>query len=110
MQFINRVEIQGVVGTVNRHPMTAGGPCALRFAVCTDYVFQSKDGAVVIDTTWHSVTAVESSASELYWLQKGAKVRVVGRMRNVRYTDTTGAERSVVEIVATAGSINKVEE
>lgn len=108
MQFINRVEIQGVVGTVNRHPMTTGGPCALRFSVCTDYVFQSKDGAVVIDTTWHSITAAESSANELGWLQKGTKVRVIGRMRNVRYTDAQGNERSIVEIVAE--SINEVKE
>ena len=108
MQFINRIEIQGVAGVVNRHPMTSGGPNVLRFSVCTDYVFQSKDGAVVIDTTWHSVTATELNAGELDWLQKGAKVHVVGRMRNVRYTDATGAERSFCEVVAK--SVNEVKE
>ena len=96
---INKVELQGTVGTVKFFPVVKDAPRMVKFSMATEYAYNSKDGMVVIDTTWHSLSFLESKANELNWLERGKVVHITGRIRNVRYMDDNGQERSISEIV-----------
>ena len=93
--MLNRVELRGVVGSART--MKVSESEVTRFSVATDYFFKNKDGEAVVETTWHSVMAWDKGLSEL---KRGDKVEVVGRIRNTRYTDSEGMERTSTEVVA----------
>lgn len=93
--MLNRVELRGVVG--NARTMKVSESELTRFSVATDYFFKNKDGEAVVETTWHSVMAWDKGLSEL---KRGDKVEVVGRIRNTRYTDSEGMERTSTEVIA----------
>ena len=99
MAQINKVELQGIVGQAKAYP-AAGGLNVVKFSLATDYCYKSKDGMVVIDTTWHSVSVLETKPNELDWIQRGAGLHLTGRLRTVRFCDSNGIDRTVVEIVA----------
>jgi len=100
MEQINKVEILGRIGNVRAIPMIENGPKVYKFSVATEYLYKSKDGQVIIDCTWHSVSATEDYADEYAWLEKGKGIHLWGRLRNIRYTDANGIERVISEIVA----------
>ena len=95
MEMLNRIELRGVVGSART--MKVSESEVTRFSVATDYFFKNKDGEAVVETTWHSVMAWDKGLSEL---KRGDKVEVVGRIRNTRYTDSEGLERTSTEVVA----------
>lgn len=98
MEYLNRIELRGVVGSVRRQ--NVGGENIAMFSVCTPTIEKSEDSAIV-ETTWHSVVAFESSVGEdLSKLDKGSKVHIIGRLRTNPYTDTKGQERIAYEVVA----------
>lgn len=99
MNFINKIEIAGVVGASN--VSTVSGTKVARFSLVTETTSTSKDGCMVIDTTWFSVTAWEGSKiTGLDKIQKGSKVHVLGRVRVRRYVDSEGNDRQCWEVVA----------
>lgn len=93
--MLNRIELRGVVG--NARTTKVGDSEITRFSVATDYFFKNKSGEAVVETTWHSVSAWDKGLSEL---KRGDKVEVVGRIRNTRYTDSEGMERTSTEVIA----------
>ncbi|MBO4719011.1 MAG: single-stranded DNA-binding protein [Prevotella sp.] len=99
MEHINKVELQGIVGNAKAYPM-AGGLNVVRFSLATDYCYRSKDGMAVIDTTWHSISMLETKPNELDWIQKGTALHLTGRLRCVKFCDSNGIDRSVTEVVA----------
>lgn len=99
MQFKNEIILQGVVGTVQMSPVN--GTKVARFSLVTETTSTSKDGCMVIDTTWFSVTAWEGSKiTGLDKIQKGSKAYVSGRVRVRRYVDAEGCDRQCWEVVA----------
>ena len=99
MEFLNRIEIQGVTGAVAITPV--GDTRMARFSVVTETAYNGRDGGIIVDCTWFSVSAFESAKIRcLDQLAKGKVVRVLGRVRVQRYTDGNGAERSCWEIIA----------
>lgn len=99
MEFINKIELQGAIGTV-RLTLVSGTKVA-RFSLATEYAYTGKDGGAIIDTTWFSVSAWEGDKIRcLDNLQKGTKVHVIGRVRCQRYVDVSGIDRQCWEIVA----------
>ena len=98
MEFLNRIEIQGIIGSIKITPV--GDTRVARFSVCTETSYSGTAG-IVIDCTWFNCTAWESEKiSCLDQLEKGKPVRVSGRVRVCRYTDTEGAERQCWEVMA----------
>ena len=66
-----------------------------------NYAYRSKDGAAVIETTWHNVVCFEGKAvCPLQEIVKGDTLHVLGRLRRVRYLAESGEERFVVEVLA----------
>ena len=80
MEYINKVEILGVIGQV--YITKVADTETAQFSVLTEDVSQSKDGCAVVNCTWFSVRAWKGRGIvELKKLQKGSKVHVIGRFR-----------------------------
>ena len=104
MEFINRIELQGVVGRAEINSFNNSQVC--NFSVVTEYSTVDRERNSIIETAWFNVSAWSgrNNISELYNLQRGSWVRVTGRIRVRKYTTQTGEERSAMDIIA-----NKVE-
>ena len=98
-QNINRVELQGNVGSVRL--TTVGERKVIRFSVVTNRIYRNNDGDMVIETTWHSCTPWDGKdICPLEDIVKGTPVHLTGRLQMSRYTDQDGVDRTVTEIVA----------
>ena len=104
-QYINRVELQGIVGTSK--VISIGDKKVVRFSLATNYVYKDKEGYPVIETTWHACSVWAERKADLTMYRQGAPLHIEGRIRNIRYTDASGCERTTLEVVAT--KIERVE-
>ena len=99
MEQLNRIELRGNVG--NAYLNSAGESRMVRFSLATNYVYKSRDGQGVIETTWHNVVAWEGRGMpDFSKIQKGECVHVLGRLRTSRYTTADGTEKQVYEVIA----------
>lgn len=103
---INRVELQGRIGTVRIYPV--GDGLAAAFSLQTDHIYSGKDGQTICETTWHNVSVLPSPEASTERLVRGVLVHVEGRLRASRYTAADGTERVFTEVVAT--SLKVIEE
>ena len=71
---INRVELQGRVGTVRFQ--NAGGCVVASVSVMTEETYKATDGTVLFETTWHHVTAWEGKEVCIDGLERGSLVHV----------------------------------
>ncbi len=98
--FINRVELKGHVGhdpKIN----DVGDSQVARFSLATNETFKDKKGEIKEETTWHNITAWSGrNITDFSLIRKGLLVSVIGRIRNVRYTSSSGDERQFMEILA----------
>ena len=98
---VNRIEIVGRVGQVRVNEYGESKTVA-NFSVITEVVMK-RHGSIVSESTWHNVTAWEGPAvASFNELQKGSLVKVVGRLRNSKYTGADGIERIYTEILASS--------
>ena len=101
MEQLNRIELQGTVGSVVVHVI--GNSRVARFSLATNYAFKDKQGCPVIETTWHQVTAWEGErVCDLDMISRGSALRVEGRLRIQRYTASDGSERTAFDVVASS--------
>lgn len=99
MEFLNRIELQGVVGTVRRQQVADKE--VVNFSMVTEDCHKDASGCAVIDVLWLNVTAWRNDAMpDLSNLGRGAHVHVQGRLRARRYTDDSGAARTSYEVLA----------
>ncbi len=99
MESINRIELQGYVGTVRAN--TVGEKQVVNFSVATEFLYKGKDGAGVSETTWHNVVAWSSrDMPDLSGIVKGVPVKVIGRMKCNKYTASDGTEKQFYEVAA----------
>ena len=98
---INRVELQGRVGTVRIQSI--GDQMVSTFSLQTNHFYTLKDGSSkVCETTWHCICAYESENVVTKGLTRGSLVHLEGRLRTNRYTSTDGTERTFTEVIATS--------
>ncbi len=97
MEFLNKIEIRGIVGQVSFAEV--GEKRHANFSVCTQYAYKNQSGEAVVETTWFNVSAWEGPKNGIDNLQKGAQVFVSGRIRT-RYYEGDGFERILQEVVA----------
>lgn len=107
MEYINRIELQGSVGSVRLHEVMDRK--VANFSLATEHMYKTSDGCPVVEVTWHNVVAWEEAAGscELSDIVKGSKVMVVGRLRTSRYTAVNGEEKIYYEVIASEVSIVK---
>lgn len=98
---MNKVELNGYVGSDPEVKTLENGSKMARFAVATDEYHKNKAGEWVKDTTWHTVIVWNSKAEEASeTLRKGTRVSLLGRLRNRQYIDKQGIIRSITEVIA----------
>lgn len=99
MEQLNRVELRGIVGNVRVQQY--GDDKMARISLATNYGYKGRDGAVVIDTSWHNVIAWEGrNIKAVDMIGKGTKLHVIGRIRYQCYTGADGVDRVATEIIA----------
>jgi len=99
MEHINRIELQGRVGTVRKN--TVNGTMVANFSIATDFLYKSRDGSGVSETTWHNVVVWSNKEMpDLSKIAVGMPVYVSGRMRTTKYTSADGTEKYFYEVVA----------
>ena len=100
MEFLNKIELNGVVGTSKL--ANIGPTTACNFSLVTEYCYKSQEGGIIIDSLWLQVCAFGPKPGwpDLQQIQKGSKVFVQGRLRAKRYCDAQGIDRTCYEVVA----------
>ena len=105
MEQLNKVKLIGVIGNIKIQ--TVDGNRFASLSMATNYAYKDRNGCPVIETTWHNVKAWEGRRISLDGLEKGAYAKITGRIRNQKYTDSSGVERYQTEILA--NSLEKIE-
>ena len=104
MEQINRVELRGIVGTVNTQIF--GDERLARFSLVTNRAYRDRSGVPVMDTEWHNVSVWENKFTpDIDFIKKGAKVNVFGRLHYERYSNADGVEKYITEIQAAKVSL-----
>lgn len=101
MEQYNRIELRGNVGNVK--VSTVGSGRVANFSLATNYMYKSRSGDAVIETTWFSIVAWEGKEiKDLDKIKVGSTVSLSGRFRNYKYTPSEGGEeRQGYEVLAT---------
>ena len=92
MEYLNKVILQGVVGSVNYSKVA--DKLHIVFSLCTEYAYKA-DGNAFIDVTWHRCVLLNNQID----IQKGDKLRVEGRLKQTKYVDSSGLERSFMDVI-----------
>ena len=103
MEFINRIELVGVVGMIRKQ--TYSGRMVANFSIVTEYAYKDKNGGSVIETMWHNVVAWQNGDMPLDLIERGTSVCVQGRLRCRRYTGENGEPRTSYEVIAASVNI-----
>lgn len=110
MESVNRIEILGNVGNIRIQE--AGESRAIHLSVVTNRVARNKNGENYVEATWHYVEAWENQANiaDFSKITKGCWVRVIGRIKNNKYTGSDKIERYTTDIVANRLEVVDVKE
>ena len=99
MEYINKIELRGIVGTATLNRVGDSQVC--RFSIATEYSYKDRDGNPVVETTWFNVTAWEGkNVPDLREVVRGTIVQVIGRVRTYKFTTADGVEKSSWEVFA----------
>ena len=99
MEHLNRIELRGRVGTIRTNEVN--GSRVANFSVVTEYLYKTRDGNAVSETTWFNVTAWDGkSMPDFNLLSKGMPIYISGRMRTSKYITAEGLEKQFYEILA----------
>ena len=98
MEQINKLELLGIVGSVRLQHIN--DKQMAKFTVVTNHAYKNKEGAPVIETQWHNVTAFEGrNVQGLSRLEKGCAVHLWGRLQVQRFTAEDGSDRTYVDVM-----------
>ena len=92
-------------GVVSGEPHLVETSDVLNFTVETTHYYKNKSGRYVTETSEFKVVAFGSMCK--IPLKEGSGVRIVGRLKQNKWTDSEGASHSEVQIVAEHIEIRK---
>ena len=102
--MINKVILVGNVGQDPEIRYTGdvnNGSKVATIRLATTERYRDRNNNLQEHTEWHNVVVWQDKSSvDLSKVEKGSKVRVVGRLRQMKYTDTNGMEKIYYEILA----------
>ena len=90
MEMFAKIEVQGIVGRVEKHQMTKDKELCF-FSVLVETVFKNKDGETIIDTQWFSCQGVDLD------IKKGDAVHLVGGVRMIRHIP--GEDERIIQVL-----------
>ena len=96
MEFLNKVELKGVVGRVDNNQVA--DTMVTRLSLVTNYSDKDRDGNEIIETMWWNVIAYDIPNAEN--AQKGDNLHLIGRLRQTRYTDQYGNPAVLYDVIA----------
>lgn len=97
MEQINKVELQGCIGSVRI--TTVNNTRVANFTLCVEHAYTTRKGEAFVDTTWFNCVLWEQRPGQLDSIVKGGFAHILGRLRQRKYTAADGTERSVLEVV-----------
>ena len=98
---LNKVELKGRVGQDARILTVENSGTVARFTLATNELVKNRDGSYREETTWHNVVAwSRKGMPDFGKIRKGTYLSLEGKIRYVKYTNASGEEKSVTEIVA----------
>lgn len=97
LQFINKVEIQGVVGKIQRS--VYGNKAAVAMSVCTQTAYNNANGIPVVDTLWIQV-AYWTDANDNHFPYRGDWINATGRLRSRKYMTPDKEEHTTYDLLA----------
>ena len=98
MEFLNKVELKGIVGRVTTTKVM--DKSVTNFSLMTEQVNVNKDGLQATEVTWFYCTTFNEIA-----IKKGDNAHVLGWLRIRRYTAGDGTERASCEVVTASVTI-----
>ena len=97
----NRVQLIGRLGQDPEIKTLESGKKVAHFTLATNDIYRSADGTKTEETTWHSIVAWNGLAEiSSRLLKKGREVCIEGKINYRSYTDKSGVQRNVTDIVA----------
>ena len=106
MEFLNKVELKGVVGRTIIQ--SYGSNVVLGFSVVTEYLDTDIVGNQFAETMWWSCTKIYTEVNPNIPIDKGDKAHVIGRLRQRKYTDQSGNEKILYDVVVE--KVEKIED
>jgi len=99
---VNKVILVGRLGGDPEVRYTAEGTAVANFSLATDESFTDRAGDRQRRTEWHRIVAWKRLAEVSgEFLSKGNRVYIEGSLRNRKWQNRDGNERTTVEVVAT---------
>lgn len=100
MEFLNRIELRGVVGRADINSYNGNQVC--NFSVVTEASAVDREGNSIVEPTWFNVSAWSGvqGLDDLGKIKKGMWVRVIGRLRVRKWVTQDSEERTSNEIPA----------
>lgn len=99
MEYINRIEVQGRIGTIRINDVN--GSKVANFTVATEHLYKTRDSGAANETTWHNIVAWSGrDIPDPEKFAKGMPVNVTGRLRASKYVSADGTEKQFFEIMA----------
>ena len=100
MEFLNKIELRGVVGRADFNSYNGNQVC--NFSVVTEASAWDREGNSTIEPTWFNVAVWNSvnGLNNLTDIQKGLWIRIVGRLRVRTYVSQDNIERYSLEVLA----------
>lgn len=98
---MNKVELTGYVGKNPEIKTLTNGKTMVSLSVATSESYKNQNGEWISNTTWHNVVMwkdLDASAKEQ--VKKGSLVAVSGKLSNRKYTDKSGQNRYITEVIA----------
>ena len=85
MEFLNRIELKGVVGRADVNSFNGNHVC--NFSVVTEASAVDREGNSTVEPTWFNVSAWggREGVADIHTIQKGVWVEVTGRLRTRKY-------------------------
>ena len=100
MPSLNKVTIIGNIGGEPEMRFTPNGKPVTSFRVATNWVSTAPDGERRQETEWFNVVTWNKLAEQCNeYLKKGSRIIVNGRIKQDRWQDDNGGNRSKISIV-----------
>lgn len=103
---VNKVILVGYLGQDPEVRYLPSGGAVANFTLATSETWRDKqDGQMRENTEWHRVVVFGKLAEVAgEYLRKGAQVYIEGQLRSRKWTDQSGLEKYVTEVVVNVGA------
>lgn len=109
METINKIELRGTVGAVQRYLYQGMTSETATFSLkTTREIKPGDDGEPYTESEWHSCTAHKNADNNLDLIVKGKLLHIIGRLRYDCYGTKDGLDKFIPEVWVTR--IHKTEE